>query len=175
VPRIVYYVAASLDGFIAPTGGGTDGLAPFEASDEDSGYAEFYRSVDAVVLGSRTYEQALGFGEWPYPDKPVRVVSSRPLQSATSCVIITAADPVSVARELEMLGVKRVWLVGGGALAGSFATAGLIDEYIVSTMPILLGSGVALLGGASPVIPLTLVACTRYPDGVIQSVYRAAG
>lgn len=172
MPRIVYYVAASVDGFIATSDSAVEWLSPWESSDEDYGYAEFYRSVDAVVLGSRTYEQALTFGEWPYPGKPVRVASSRPLTAAAPNVVITSTDPVGIASELDGIGVTRAWLVGGGALAGSFCSAGLIGEYVISTMPVLLGRGVPLLGGHEASASLTLASVTRYPDGVIQSVYR---
>jgi dihydrofolate reductase len=174
MPDIIYYVAASVDGYIATPDGGIGWLAPFESSAEDYGYASFYSSVDAVILGSHTYEQAIGFGEWPYPDKPVRVASSRRLEVAAPNVVVTADDPASIVRELGQGGAGRIWLVGGGMLAGAFARAGLIDEYIVSVMPVLLGEGVALLGASATCVGLELVTTKTFGDGVIQSVYRPA-
>jgi dihydrofolate reductase len=174
LPYLVYYAAASLDGFIATSDGGVEWLAPFEASAEDYGYADFYASVDALVMGRRTYDQVLTFGEWPYQDKPVCVFSTRPLVPVSASVVASPAAPAAVLGDLEAAGAARVWLVGGGALAGSLAAASLIDEYIISTMPVLLGSGVPLLGGVEVSSTLTLVESRRYVDGVIQSVYRPA-
>ena len=71
MPEVVYYVAASLDGYIATPDGGVEWLAPFEGTGEDYGYAKFYTSVDAVLLGRKTFEKSLSFGEWPYPGNPV--------------------------------------------------------------------------------------------------------
>lgn len=168
---IAYYVASSLDGYIATTDGGLDWLAPFEASVEDYGYAAFFASVDAVIVGSRTYEQALGFDEWPYAGKPTWVLSGRPLVTHSSDVTLTSASPREVAEMLEARGVRHAWLVGGGALAGSFEGAGLITEYVVSVMPVILGSGIRLFGGTGSQHPLRLVSATAYPDGVQQLRY----
>ena len=66
MPEVVYYVATSLDGYIATPEGSVDWLSTFEGTEEDYGYAEFYSTVDALLLGSRTYEQNLAFGEWAY-------------------------------------------------------------------------------------------------------------
>lgn len=169
--EIVYYVASSLDGYIATSDGGLEWLAPFEAADEDYGYAEFYASVEAVLLGGRTYEQVLDFGEWPYPGKPVRVFSSRALEVAGPDTVVASASPSRVASELEARGIRRAWLVGGGTLAASFRAAGLITEYIVSTIPVILGSGIPLFGAPGPQQRLRLVETTSYPDGLVQSRY----
>ena len=73
--EIVYYVAASLDGFIATADGGIDWLRPFENTGEDYGYGEFYASIEAVLMGRKTYEKSLEFPEWPYSGKPYWVLS----------------------------------------------------------------------------------------------------
>lgn len=172
--EIVYYVASSLDGYIAPPDGSLDWLAPFEGTGEDFGYASFYDSVDAVLVGSRTYEQALEFAQWPYPGKPTWVFSQRNLRAARSDVTVTAGTPLDVATDLESLGQRRAWLVGGGALAGSFQSVGLVNEYIVSVIPVVLGSGVGLLGGRGSLDQLRLIDTKRYPDGVLQCRYRPA-
>ena len=125
--EVVYYVAVSLDGFIATPDGGVDWLAPFEGGDEDYGYAAFYASVDAVLLGRRTCRQALSFGAWPYADKPCWVFSRRgrrELSAVPTGVTTTAASPREVVAGLERRGVGRAWLVGGGELAGSFRDQG---------------------------------------------------
>lgn len=175
MPEVIYYVAASLDGYIATADGGTDWLAPFEASPGDYGYSEFYESVDAVVMGRRTYEQALTFGAWPYSERPVWVFSHHASNSTHSGVTVTDVSPAELAAELEERGLRRAYLVGGGALAGSFQAAGLIDEYAVSIMPVVLGSGVPLLGACGSAQGLRLVESRSFADGVLQLRYVPAG
>ena len=171
MPEVVYYVACSVDGYIASAEGGLEWLAPFEASSEDYGYADFYASIEAVVLGSRTYEQALTFGHWPYSGKPAWVFSKRDLALAPDDVIVTDRTPAEVVSELEERGIRRAWLVGGGELAGAFRAAGLITEYVVSVIPAILGSGVPLFGASGPEERLRLVDVTPYADGVVQLRY----
>ena len=88
-PHIVFYVAMSLDGYIATPHGGIKWLAFFEKAGEDYGYATFYSSIDAVVLGSKTYERTLTFGGWPYPGKPCWVCSHRRLGATAPDVTVT--------------------------------------------------------------------------------------
>ena len=73
--EVVYYIAASLDGYIADADGGVGWLEAFNQPDEDYGYGAFYRTLSAVISGRRTYEQALGFGEWPYEGVTTVVIS----------------------------------------------------------------------------------------------------
>ena len=185
IPEIVYYVAASLDGYIATPDGGIAWLAPFEASGEDYGYAAFYASVDALLLGSRTYEQALTFDPWPYPGKPCWVFSRRALAPVRPEVIITAESPRQVAAELGARGVRLAWLVGGGQLADAFRAEKLISEYIVAMIPVILGAGIPLFGApdpdprrlrksakaSTPGEPLKLIEHKAYPNGVVQLKY----
>jgi hypothetical protein len=96
MPEIVYYVAASLDGYIATTEGKVDWLSAFEGTEEDYGYAEFYSTVDALLLGSRTYEQILAFGEWPYSGKPAEG-GAVPASEARRCDPAAGTLPISSA------------------------------------------------------------------------------
>ena len=132
--EIIYYVAASLDGFIATPEGGIDWLKPYEGTGEDYGYGEFYASVEAVLLGRATYEQSLQFPEWPYAGKPYWVFSRA-----------TGNTPGSVIAEMQARGLRRAWLVGGGKLAAAFRAERLISEHIVSIVPVLLGRGISLV------------------------------
>lgn len=171
MPRIIYYAAASLDGYIAAADGGVGWLSPFEERGEDYGYSKFFRSLDALVMGSRTYEQALTFGEWPFENKACHVFSRRPLTPCRPSVVITSRPPREVAAELKSRKRKRVWLVGGGALAASFRAEGLITEYVISFIPVLLRGGIALFGPSGPMERLRLTGTKTYPNGVIQVRY----
>ena len=93
--EVIYYVAASLDGYIAPRDIGLSWLAPFESSEEDYGYADFYRSIDAVLVGSETFKQAAQFPQWPYPEKPCWVFSRQPLHTSLPHVFVTDQSPMA--------------------------------------------------------------------------------
>lgn len=173
MPEIIYYVAMSLDGFIATPDGGVAWLADFESGDEDYGYSAFYASIDAVLLGSRTYEQVLTFGEWPYREKPAWVFSRRSDLPARPGVIVTDEHPRRVAADLDARCIRRAWLAGGGALAASFRAAGLITSYIVSVVPVILGGGVPLFGEAGDRERLRLVNNLTFDNGVVQLTYRS--
>jgi dihydrofolate reductase len=174
VAVIVYCVAASLDGFIGTLEGGIDWLASFEGRAEDHGYKAFYATVDAVMVGGRTYDACLAHGEWPFPGKQCFVLTRRAREYTRPEATFTDLAPADLSRAIEKLGVKRAWLLGGGELAGSFRDAGLIDEYIVSCVPVILGDGIPIFGYASEKEPLELLASRTYPDGVVRSHYRRA-
>jgi dihydrofolate reductase len=175
VIEIIYYVAASLDGLIAPSDGSTAWLASFEADGKDYGYETFYGSVDALLMGSRTYRQVLGFGEWPYAGKPCWVFSRQADLPPGPGVTVTSGTPERVVAEMEGRHLRRAWLVGGGTLAASFRAAGLITEYIVSVMPVILGGGVPLIASGRPEQLLRLVDSRIYESGVVQVRYRVQG
>lgn len=168
--RVIYYVAISLDGFIASSDGGVEWLDPFQASGNDYGYGEFYAGVDALIMGSHTYEQTLTFGPSPYGGKSVLVLSARDLQHSPGVEIVDLTPRAAIGR-LASVGASTIWLVGGGELAGSFAREGLIDLFILSVMPVTLGSGVPLLGQRGAEGNLKLKHVERFDD-VVQCTYR---
>ena len=161
--EIIYYVAASLDGFIATPDGGIEWLRPFEGTGEDYGYGEFYASVEAVLLGRRTYEQSLRFPEWPYAGKPYWVFSAS-----------TGNTPRKVAMEMQTRGIRRAWLAGGGKLAAAFRADGLISEHIISVIPVILGAGIPLFDGAGPFESVRLISSRAYDSGIVQVRYTHA-
>lgn len=169
--HIVYYVASSVDGFIGPPDGSLDWLSRFEGGAEDYGYKKFYASVDSVLLGRRTYEQSLGFGKWPYEGKRCWVFSRQQLGAPPADVTLTMNRPREVARQMKSEKLRRAWLVGGGELAGAFRAEGLIAEYIISVIPVMLGKGIRLFGGNGAHEALTLVESQRYASGIVQLRY----
>jgi dihydrofolate reductase len=169
--NITYYVASSIDGFIADSEGGVNWLNRVQVAGEDYGYAEFFASLDALLFGSKTYEQILTFGDWPYGDLPCWVLSSRELSPASSHIRVIPHDPRNVVQELNAKGCSEVWLVGGGKLAGVFHECGLITSYIVSVIPTVLGSGIPFLSGTDKLLELKLVSSIQYATGVVQNHY----
>jgi len=102
------------------------------------------------------------------------VFSHRRLRVSQPDVEVTTSSPRTVLAELHARGYRRAWLVGGGQLAGAFRAQGLITEYIVTVIPIILGTGIPLFGAVGPTEPLQLVASQVYPNGLVQLHYRRA-
>src|SRR5262249_21909065 len=125
-PLVPLHWTASLAGYITPLDRGLSWLEPFESSEEDYGDADFYRSIDAVLVGSQTFKQASQFPQWPYPDKLCWVFSRQRLSVSLPHVFVTDQRPWEVVAELDRRGCQRAWLVGGGQLAGSFRVQSLI-------------------------------------------------
>lgn len=172
--RIIYYVATSLDGFIAAENGSVDWLDDFNSAAEDYGYGEFFESVDAMLLGSITYEQVLGFGDWPYGSKACYVLSQRSLKSVRPEVVITPQNPTEVVTDLEEKGHQRIWLVGGARVAAAFQRQHLITDYMVSVIPVVVGSGIPMLFPQGRSERLQLVKHRCFPNGVINLHYTQA-
>jgi len=173
--EISYYAAISLDGFIAKIDGNVVWLNKYLASGEDYGFASFVSSVQAIVMGRATYEKSQEFDSWPAGATPCWVFSSQLTSSDIPSVKFTSAAPEDVLKEMSDIGVERAWLMGGGKLAASFLTAGLIDEFDLAIMPELLGEGIPLLQPTNIQTGLKLVDSKVHPSGVVQLKYRRKG
>src|SRR5438067_12659295 len=173
--EVVYYVASSLDGYIARTDGSVDWLSRFHIAGEDHGAAELEASVDVLLLGSHTYEFALKLGHWPSPDKPAWVFTHRNLRLLHPSITLTSQSPTELIGPLRARAVRRAWLMGGGKLATSFRSAGLISHFIISVFPVILGSGIPLLAPTrSGKDSLRLVETKPFASGVVQLSYERA-
>ncbi|HEY0971406.1 MAG TPA: dihydrofolate reductase family protein [Gemmatimonadales bacterium] len=167
--RVRYNVAASLDGFIA----GPDGEYDWIPDDPSVDFAAIFANVDTVLVGRRSYEQALreGGGWWK---KEMRVhVFSRTLDPAEHpgvTVVSEGAAEVVAALRAEP-GDGDIWLFGGGELFGRLLAAGQVDSVEVTVVPVLLGSGVPLLPPGGPRATLVLAALHRYPSGMVTLTY----
>ncbi|MEH2242989.1 dihydrofolate reductase family protein [Nostoc sp.] len=170
--KVTLYIAASLDGYIAHSDRKIDWLSILNIEGEDYGYTAFYESIDAMVLGSNTYEVGLSFDEWPYPEKKSFVFTQRQLKSDRENVVFVSDTVKQALANIEAQGFENIWLVGGGALINSFLQHSLIDEYIISTIPIILGSGIHLFPPPSPEEKLELINSKQYPSGLLQAHYR---
>ena len=170
--QTVLYIAASLDGYIAGEKGEIDWLSAVDRPGEDYGYEEFYQSVDAIVSGSKSYELASSFPQWPYPGKPTFVFTRRSLKSDRGDVYFLSEEVDSAMEKVKAQGFRRVWLLGGGELVRSFLQQDLIDEYIISTIPVILGGGIRLFPPPTPGRDLKLIGSQQYPSGLLQAHYR---
>jgi dihydrofolate reductase len=166
---VTLYIATSVDGYVADTEGGVGWLDEF-GEETVAGFGAFFETVDCLVVGSATYEQVRGFGEWPYGDRPTYVFTHRDLPRATEAVEFVAGDPAAVVAELREQ-YDHVWLVGGAALARSFLRAREIDTLRLSLVPILLGDGIPLFAGEYDRQRLRLRATTTHGSGIVEHHY----
>jgi len=168
------FIATSLDGFIARPDGGLDWL-PADGG-EPHGYDEFIAGVDAIVIGRKTFEIVLSFDAWPYGTKPVFVLTHTPGLKAPEgarCEFMSGSPPEIVAR-LSARGFTHACVDGGVTIQG-FLAAGLIQRFIITRIPVLLGSGIPLFGPLPGDVRLQHVATRAFPSGMVQSEYRIAG
>lgn len=170
--EIVYYVAMSLDGFIATLDGGIDWLPRLDPEGEDFGYRAFYDSVDGLIMGRRTYDKVRRHAAWPYPRKPCWVFTHRPLEGEPPEVIETSQPLTALIAEMERYKLKRIFLVGGGQLASQFQRQGLIAEYDIGLVPAILGSGVPLFAGPGEFEKLMLLDTRSFATGEVLMRYR---
>lgn len=164
------FVGVSLDGFIARADGGLDFLPA--GGGELHGYDAFMATVDALVIGRKTYETALAFDAWPYGEKPVFALSARPLAPAPPGAVVErmSGAPADIMKRLEARGFRHIY-VDGGITIQRFLQAGLIDRLIITRVPVLIGAGTPLFGPLQRDILFRHVATRQYADGLVQSEY----
>ncbi|HEV8486399.1 MAG TPA: dihydrofolate reductase family protein [Blastocatellia bacterium] len=165
------FVGASVDGFIARANGDLDWLP--EGGGEPHGYNEFFASVDALVIGRKTFETVLAFEAWPYGDKRVVVLSNRPIDlSAAKGGVVEqmAGTPAEIVSKLAASGAHHLY-IDGGITIQEFLRAGLVQRLIITRVPVLIGDGIPLFGSLPRDIRLDHVATRHYPSGLVQSEY----
>jgi dihydrofolate reductase len=164
------FVGTSLDGFIARPDGALDFLDA--GGGEPHGFSEFYKTVDAMVIGRKTYETVLGFGGWAYGKKPVFVLSSKPLPPAPPKAIVEhmSGDPADIVKRLESRGIRHIY-VDGGVTIQAFLRAGLIGRLIVTRVPVLIGAGIPLFGELLKDVHVRAVSTRQYKTGLVQTEY----
>ena len=178
--RVTIHMAASLDGFIARKDGRVDWM---EASDrfEDGevmapgSVAEFLRTIDCYVMGSRTYETALAFeGKglgWAYGDTPTFVLTRRALSRTRSTVEFHAGDLQQFVEERLRSRFRNIWFVGGGAVSGECLRRGLADELRYSILPVLIGDGITFFDRLDQDVALHLLEVKAYTNGMVALRY----
>lgn len=174
--KVSVYIATSLDGFIARADGNLDWLDEANAmvpEGEDCGYSEFINLVDTLLMGRKTYEKVLSFGEWSYGDTPVIVLSRNQISfpdHLPSTVSHSSEQPEELLKRLAGEGVQHVYVDGGQTIQG-FLSEGLIDEITVTVIPVILGEGIPLFGSVKDDIHLIHVRTTAFYFGFIQTTY----
>lgn len=177
MPNVVY-IGTSLDGYIADKDGGLDFLHSIpNAEQNDLGYLHFMDSIDALLMGRKTYETVLGFGgEWPY-SKPVFVLSNT-LSSLPDHlqdkVELVRGSIKQVVEEINGRGFVQLYIDGGKLIQG-FLQEDMIDEIIIAQVPILLGGGTPLFGELPAHLTFNLVGTEVLLNAIVQSHYKRIG
>jgi dihydrofolate reductase len=169
------FIATSLDGFIARADGDIEWLLRRDDPAEDHGYERFIADKELIVMGRGSYEKVAQFDVWPY-NRPVLVLSSRLAGTAVPPALkdkvrFGNSTPTETLLTLESQGVQRVY-VDGGQLVQSFLREGLINDLVITTIPVLIGGGKPLFGALTQDIDLQLVSSQSFPSGLVQSTYR---
>jgi dihydrofolate reductase len=168
------FVGTSVDGFMARPNGDLDFLP--EGGGEPHGYNEFIATVDTIVIGRKTFETVLTFADWPYGDKHVVVLSSRPVDlSAVRGGVVEqmAGPPAEIVSKLAASGAQHVY-VDGGITIQKFLHAGLVHRLTITRVPVLIGEGIPLFGALPRDVGLRHVATQHYPSGLVKSEYDVA-
>lgn len=168
---LTYYVAASLDGYIAGPEGDVDWLF----HDQDYGYAAFMEGIDVVLMGTATYDFMLAHDLPAYPDVDNYVFSRTLHAEDHPLVTIVPTDPVPFVAELKARTGRGIWLVGGGVLFRYLLDADLVDAVDVAIHPILLGGGIPLLPERDRRAPLRFLGSTEYDTGLVMLRYAVHG
>jgi dihydrofolate reductase len=138
--------------------------------------AEFLKSIDCYVMGSRTYETALGFEKkgmgWAYGDKPTFVLTSRALPKTRPSIEFLSGDLRRLVDERLRPAFGSIWFVGGGAVSGECLRLGLVDEVRYSIMPILIGEGISFFEGLDKDVALHLMEVKAYKSGMLALRHR---
>jgi dihydrofolate reductase len=165
------FVGTSVDGFIARPNGNLDFLPAGDG--EPHGYDEFIATVDALVIGRKTFETVLAFPEWPYGDKRVVILSSRPLDFSGvrgGVVEQMAGSPAEIVSKLAASGAHHLYVDGGITIQG-FLRAGLVERLVITRVPVLIGDGIPLFGALPHDLRLRHVATQHYSSGLVKSEY----
>lgn len=157
--NIKLFIASSLDGYIAREDGKIDWL-PEHAK---SGYDKFYKTIDTVFIGRKTYEQVLTFGKYPYENKQSYVFSRNTDKKNDENVEFVFETEKFVKEQISASG-KDIWLVGGSELVSVFLNQDFVNEIILSIIPVVLGKGIPLFKNIQREIKLQLIKTTEYDE-----------
>jgi dihydrofolate reductase len=155
--KVILYIAMSLDGYIAKQNGDISFLSVVEQKGEDYGYAEFVKTIDTVIWGRKTYDKILSFGiKFPHPDKKIYVITrtARPKKANVTFYSDGLKDLIET---LKSQNGKNIYVDGGAEIVSELMKQNLIDEFIISIIPVFLGSGISLFQQGGKESELTLI------------------
>jgi dihydrofolate reductase len=179
--KIIVYIATSADGFIARTDGSVDWLDRPRPKG-DYGMGAFYKSIDTILWGRKTCDMALYFQKKGVSgaafDTKVKnyVFTRRLVQSAAPEGVVFVNEPIKTfTTRLQARKGKDIWMMGGAGIIASFLDEGKIDEFMIHVIPTFIGEGIPLIAPSRRTLPLRLISCTKFTDGVVKLHYAVRG
>ncbi|MEL7005334.1 MAG: dihydrofolate reductase family protein [Bacteroidota bacterium] len=175
--KVILYIAASLDNFIAREDGAVDWLEDIpNPQKSDFGYGDFYSSINTTSMGNNTYKQVLEFGvPFPYIGKTNYVFTKSQIVQKHDFVTFINDDPVDFVDKLKEKEGKNIWLIGGGVINSLLLNAGLIDKMIITMFPTILGQGIPMFSNDVKEVQFNLSRCETLYNGLIQLTFNKKG
>ena len=177
--KIIVYIATSADGFIARKDGGIDWLDRPRPKG-NYGMAEFWKSIDVIVMGRKTYDLTVKFVEDGRASADMfrgikhYVFSRKPPKKVLPGFEFVKEPIKQFAQKLRSQKGKDIMMMGGGGMIASFLDAGEIDEFQISVIPIFIGEGIPLIAARHRTVPLKLLSTKKFPDGVVRLHYQVS-
>src|SRR5208283_78910 len=172
--KIIVYITTRADGFIARPDGAIDWLDRRRPKG-NYGMGAFYKSIDTMLWGRKTYDMAVDFPKKGMAgsgfDTRVRnyLFTRSPLQSAAPAGVEVVNEPIKAfATRLREEKGKDIWMMGGAGIIASFLDEGEIDEFMIHVIPKFIGEGIPLIAAGRRTVPLELISCTKFTDGVVK-------
>ena len=169
--KLILYISSSLDGYIAKPNDDLSFLGMVQKEGEDYGYAAFIETVDTVILGRKTYEWVLQFVDFPHADKNAYIIT-RTERPAIGNTIFYTGDLKALVAKLKSEKGKNIFCDGGAEIVHELLKDNLIDEFIISVIPIVLGGGTRLFKDGFPEQKLELVSTKSFEKGLVQLHYK---
>jgi dihydrofolate reductase len=169
--KVILFIAASIDGYIAGPGDDLGFLSIVENDGQDYGYTAFIETVDTVILGRRTYDKVLSFGiPFPHADKETYVVTRSPRASEGKVNFFTG-NLDSLVKELKAGPGKNIFVDGGAQVVHEMLRLDILDEMVISTIPVLVGDGIRLFQDNRAQQSWRLLHSQGFPSGLVQNHY----
>lgn len=170
--KVVLYIAMSLDGYIAGPGDDLSFLSAVQKEGEDYGYVGFLNTIDTVIIGRKTYEWVMTqVDEFPHADLDTFIITRSPREPDGRIQFYGGALD-SLINEIKSIPGKNLFIDGGAEITNELLRLKLIDEMIISVIPVILGDGVRLFRQGLPQQNLRLISCRSYDTGLVQYHYR---
>jgi dihydrofolate reductase len=172
--KIIVHIATSADGYVARPDGDIEWLTKRRAPKGFYGIGKFMNSIDAKLLGRKTYDVSVQMGAKFDTGTPHYVFSHRPAPAAVPAGVEFVSEAIGAfAKRLRTGKGKNIWMMGSGEIIASFLDAGAIDDFIISVIPTFIGEGIPLIAHRHRHVPLRLQSVRRFSDGVVQIHYKA--
>jgi dihydrofolate reductase len=169
--KVVLYIAMTLDGYIAKEDGDISFLSTVESPGEDYGYSDFIKTVDTVIMGRKTYDKVLSFGiEFPHKDRKCYVLS-RLKKGKDENVDFFSGDIAELITKIRKAEGLDIFCDGGAEVIFELMKQNLIDKYVISVIPVLLGSGISLFKSGRPEQKIKLTRSVAFKSGLVQLCY----